>query len=245
MAILDGYQAPVVATWNSSTVLNTALTVPTAGFDTCVVTHIPSGTITAGVITFEVFDGATWLPVKCAQVNSYATNSTYMASSGSNAWQVPVSGFPQFRVRLSTQLAGTSPVALITIVTSSAPDTSVCTVGLDPNAITNTVAGASVSAQAALTVANVKTSQGNVYGVSVANPNASTIFLQFYNTAGTPTLGTGVVWFLAIPASTTLNIPPGLVPLANLATGIGIGAATTATGGTAPGTAPSVTIFYA
>jgi hypothetical protein len=107
-----------------------------------------------------------------------------------------------------------------------------------PYAATTSIAGS------ALTVANVKTSTGNVYGVSCAQTNASITYLQFYNTAGTPVLGTSVVWFLAIPPSGTLTIPTGAIALANFATGIGIGASTTPTGVGTPGVAPACTIFY-
>lgn len=105
-------------------------------------------------------------------------------------------------------------------------------------------AACSVSAQAALTVINVKASAGNVYGIHVFNGAAATTFLQFYNTAGVPTLGTAVVWSIGIPAGQSIVIPVGAIALANFATGIGIGAATTYAGAVAPATAPQVTIFF-
>jgi hypothetical protein len=106
------------------------------------------------------------------------------------------------------------------------------------------VAMAASIAGAALTVANVKASAGNVYGVSVYNPNATVTFLQFYNTAGVPTLGTGVVWFIAVPPTGAVNIPPGTFALGSFATGIGIGASTTATGVGTPGVPLNATVFY-
>lgn len=96
-----------------------------------------------------------------------------------------------------------------------------------------------------LTVSNIKTSAGNLYTICVTNPNASVIYIQFYNTTGTPTLGTSVVWSLPIAASSTVTISSGsALALANFTTGIGVGAATTATGSTAPGSAPSITAFF-
>jgi len=100
------------------------------------------------------------------------------------------------------------------------------------------------STTAALTVVNVKAAAGYVYGLSVANANASVIYIQFYNTSGTPVLGTSVVWSIAIPASSVLNIPPSAFALASFATGIGIGASNNVTGAGTAITAPSVTIFY-
>ncbi len=99
-----------------------------------------------------------------------------------------------------------------------------------------------VTGQSALTVANVKNAAGNLFGLFVVNPNASVIYIQFYNTASTPVLGTSVVWWVPIAAS---YCGPVQLPYAiNFTTGIGIGAATTATGGSAPATAPIVTEFY-
>ena len=131
-------------------------------------------------------------------------------------------------------------------IDQSVPGTS-NTVQISVAAPASITAGAAMTvsiAGSALTVANVKTSAGNIYGVSCAQTNASLTYVQFYNTAGTPTLGTSVVWFLAIPASGTLNIPPGTFALANFTTGIGIGASTTPTGVGTPGVAPACTVFY-
>jgi len=114
---------------------------------------------------------------------------------------------------------------------------------------TNAPATASAAActtgnAASLTVLNIKASAGNVYGVTVVNKTASVIYLQFYNTAGTPTLGTSVISWIPIAASATLVIPPGTLALANYATGIGIGASTTPTSTGTPATAPDVTIWF-
>jgi hypothetical protein len=131
----DAYLAPSTVAWASGTALNTALTVNTAGYDTVVVTAVLSGTITGGALTWELYDGVNWLGVKAPRTDSYQTDSTFTMSGapGNHAWQIPVAGFPQFRVRLSTALSGTSPGVSLTIITSSAPDTSIVTVGLDPS----------------------------------------------------------------------------------------------------------------
>ena len=133
IAMIDAYQAPSTLTWNSSTALNTTQTWNTAGMDTVALTISPSGTFTAGTITFEVYDGAAWIAVKCARLSSYNTDSTFTLTGASlQGWTVPAAGYPSFRVRLSQAITGTSPSALITAIVSSAPDTSICTVGLDP-----------------------------------------------------------------------------------------------------------------
>jgi len=109
---------------------------------------------------------------------------------------------------------------------------------------TDANAACSIKNAAALTVVNVKASAGNVYGITVVNKTASVIYLQFYNTAGTPTLGTSVVWWIPIAASATLVIAPNALALGNFATGIGIGASTTPTSTGTPATAPDVSVWY-
>ncbi len=101
---------------------------------------------------------------------------------------------------------------------------------------TASAAALSVSANAGLAVANVKASAGNLYAITVRNPNASVIYIQMYNTAGTPTLGTGVVWWVPIAV--------GPFALGNFSTGIGIGASTTANSTGTPVSAPDVVAHY-
>jgi len=143
---------------------------------------------------------------------------------------------------------GTTAVPVTAASTAAAANQAALNVSLSPNTglapTTNALFACSTGIAAALTVANIKASAGSVYGMSIANLTASTVYIQFYNTAGTPTLGTSVIWFVAVPASGTLTIPAGSIALANFATGIGIGASTTATSTGTPGTAPAVTIFY-
>jgi hypothetical protein len=98
---------------------------------------------------------------------------------------------------------------------------------------TSSAVALSSAAISASTTQNVKASAGNLYGVSWANTQAATVWLQFYNTASTPTCGTSVVFSLAVPSSGTLNIPPGAMALHNFSTGIGFCCGTTATGSTA------------
>ena len=147
-----------------------------------------------------------------------------------------------------TSLIGLLPTALgqgtmsqsLKVVVAS--DQSAVAVG--NNALT-TLAGACLAVtNAALTVVNVKSSAGNAYGLTVVNPNAGVIYLQFYNTAGTPTLGTGVIFSVPVAGLGVLVIPPGSLALGNFATGIGIGASTTAAAAGTPGSAPQVTVFY-
>jgi hypothetical protein len=96
---------------------------------------------------------------------------------------------------------------------------------------------------AATAATNVKSSAGNVYGWYGFNPNATTCFLQFYNSASA-TLGTSALHPFGILAGGSFNLAPGSLPLFNLSTAISTGETTTATGGTACGSAMTITILY-
>ena len=119
--------------WPYGTALNTEQTVNTAGMDTVIVTIIANASTTGGVITFEVYDGAAWLPIKAPTIIDYTTvGAITLTANYAKGFQVPVAGFPQFRARLSTVLAGASASVAVTSIVSSAPDVSLVTVGLDP-----------------------------------------------------------------------------------------------------------------
>jgi hypothetical protein len=81
----------------------------------------------------------------------------------------------------------------------------------------------------------------------VMNQVAGITWIQFFNTTGTPTLGTSVIFALPVPggAGTGLLIMmPGDFAIANFATGISWGAATAVNGASAPATAPQGVCFY-
>lgn len=62
---------------------------------------------------------------------------------------------------------------------------------------------------------NVKASAGQLYGWSISNTNAATLYVKLHNTAGTPTAGASVVYVIAIPGGGVSNI--------DLATGLAFG----------------------
>ncbi|MDE2470834.1 MAG: hypothetical protein KGL35_19330, partial [Bradyrhizobium sp.] len=186
MPIYDGYQAPSAVSWSSATAINTASAYPTQGYDTIVLTAVTTGTVTGGVLTFEVFDGVTWLACKGFRPDSYLSDSAFtLATATSRSWQFSIAGFTQFRTRLSTVISGAGAVSVTTIV-SSAPDVSGVTVGIDPNAPlpagTNTLGGimpvptsapsnaiTPVVTSAAASSLVLKASAGNLYGFEVTN----------------------------------------------------------------------------
>jgi len=94
--------------------------------------------------------------------------------------------------------------------------------------------------------ANIKATAGNFYGGVLGNAGISNCYLQLFNTAGTPTAGTGVVDSYMVQAGVTVVIPASILALTNYATGIGAAGATTDSGATTTGctTTFSVTLFY-
>jgi len=94
---------------------------------------------------------------------------------------------------------------------------------------------------------NIKASAGSLYGMFITNQVAAVTYIQFFNTAGSPTLGTSVIFSLAVPAGAgtgLLIMMPGDYAIANFATGIAWGAATAINGSSAPATAPVGVCFY-
>jgi hypothetical protein len=207
--MIDDYQAAATTTWTTSTTANTALTSPTSGYDTVIVTATigGSGTINAGSFVFEVYDGATWLPIKSPRIESYATDTTVVlkgvtsaVNTGLNAlaWQIPVAGFSQYRTRLTaaiTQASGTNTVT-ITHLVSSAPDTSLVTVGLDPS-------------QSVIPLAGIASQTGTATTTSaqVTFTSAPTKFFLIQNTAASGTL---YVNFGAAATTSSLALAPGV-----------------------------------
>ena len=90
---------------------------------------------------------------------------------------------------------------------------------------------------------SVKASAGNLYGFSITNETAAVAYIEFFNIASAPTLGTtAVVFAVKLPASSNITLSPGAIALMNFSTGLGFAVTTTENGSTTA----SVTgmIFY-
>ncbi len=111
----------------------------------------------------------------------------------------------------------------------------------------STAAGTALSASVKATVTasvNVKASAGNVYGVSVANGAAAVCWVQFINSASAGTLGTAVIFSVALPSSGVVTISPGTFALGNFSSGIAVGVASSTNSSTACGTGANLTVWY-
>lgn len=118
------YNASSTATWTTATSLNTTLAQNTQGIGTATVTAVETGTTTtAGALTFEVYDGTNWWAVRGQQEGGSPLYSSYTLVNNTNvAWKFNVSGYQQFRVRLSTAITGTGSPQVVLIMQTIAID---------------------------------------------------------------------------------------------------------------------------
>lgn len=130
--VANAWGAPVVTAWGTATAVNAAASVMTAGYDTVIVTLAAGAGLAGGQVVFEAFDGVNWIGIKAPTITDYTTTGAVVTpvAGSSKGYQVPVAGFPQFRVRLAS--AVTAGTLTVTTIVSSAPDVSLVTVGLDP-----------------------------------------------------------------------------------------------------------------
>jgi len=265
--MVTGNVAQATASWTSATSSNTALTLTTTNYNTVLLTEVCTSTLTGGVITFEVSDDNfvnITLPIfGTRNVNGGNFDLSFTFGVNSNGWQFNVAGYSQWRARLSTVISGTGTCTLhaqaTTAVTASGAvvllsanqTNTVSAAGSVANATTNATGQVNTSVQTSLTTAVVvKASSGNVYGFIATNGSTTTAcYLEFMNVASSPTLGTGAVFSIPIPVSSStapanvIAMPTDLA-MSNFSTGISVGMATAYNGSTACGTAGQVTIFY-
>ncbi len=97
-------------------------------------------------------------------------------------------------------------------------------------------------ANAVGTATNIKSSAGNLFGMSLLNNNAATVFVEFFDAASVTLGTTAVKSVFVIPASGTLTVPPDALAFSNHATQIFI-AAVTAYNGSTTGSVTG-TVFY-
>jgi len=230
LPIYDAFQAPTTTSWANTTALNTAVTVTTAGYDTVIFTVVPTSALTAGAVTFEAYDGFNWVTIKAPRTDSYLTDATFTLSGnpGQHSWQVPVAGYPQARVRLSTAMTGTGSTTIVSIV-SSAPDTSLVTVGLDPTsplpAGTNTLGNVGVLPYTGVQtpVANSATAAATAIAPVLAAQAGKTNYIAGFEITGGGATAASVItatitgtattlsYAIPIPAGVTLGINPVIV----------------------------------
>jgi len=112
----------VTTVWDQTAAVNSVLVENIPGAGCGVVSFNVSGTLTAGVITFEVSDnGTNFYPIPGLVQSTFAIFNNWQPSFGSDvAMQINVAGFQFWRFRLSTVLTGTGNV---TVLANTFPNT--------------------------------------------------------------------------------------------------------------------------
>jgi len=174
-------------------------------------------------------DNVNWVAIKLLTTGSYVDNnaSTTTSSTG-QIWTGPVQ-FRYFRVRATpftsnASLAGTLELYAIPPalpITNPSVLVQATALGLGTNDY-HLISTATTNAN------NVQASNGQVYGYDIGNNGASDAYVKLYNTAGTPTAGSGTpfrVIYVPKGSRASFHSTTGL----QMSTGIGL----TITGGAA------------
>ncbi|HUD06475.1 MAG TPA: hypothetical protein VMR34_01175 [Candidatus Saccharimonadales bacterium] len=112
----DVFAQPVAssAAWTSATSNNTALTVSSlSGYGTIIVSFVASGTLTAGGVNFEAYDGTNWWPAPMQRGNTFTLETTYTLTGANQIWYGDIAGFQQYRVRLNPVITGSGTANII------------------------------------------------------------------------------------------------------------------------------------
>jgi hypothetical protein len=258
--ITGNQTAASAGTWTSATTVNTAVTIATTNLNTVTVTMSNTASMTGGVLTFEVSpdSGTTWFPIAMARIDSFTVETTYTLSTVANrAWTTSIDAFTNFRVRLSTTIAGTGTATvlvaaqlfaiepIITVgqsVAASLQTTATLAAGTNlvgkVNLTTQATGGATsftLISTASTNSTLVKASAGTLYMLTATNNSATVAFLKMYNKATAPTVGTDVpVLTYLLPANGGVMVP---VPSTGVSFSTGIGFALTGLATTADTTA--------
>jgi len=93
--------------WNSSTPSQSVMEVDALGYTCVAVSYVKSGDISAGTIVFEASDDAVnWYPVNAVEIGSLSPALNYALSGTNKFWQIGISGFITFRIRLGVAITG-------------------------------------------------------------------------------------------------------------------------------------------
>jgi hypothetical protein len=113
------------ATWNQNTAAGGSGTGATVsgyawGYQSALITYQNTGTVSAGTVTWEGWDGYNWYVMPTALGTTAATiATTYTLTTGSAYFYANIDGFSQFRTRLSVAITGSGSV-LVNINLSAA-----------------------------------------------------------------------------------------------------------------------------
>lgn len=187
--------------------------------------HVRGGTVAAvgANLSFEAsvdstngIDG-TWFGLSAVRTNA----NTIEQSSGAlglgigvgnpYAWRVNVANINYVRVRVNAITSGTvfALISASTAMAEVAPGIGSHAVTLSNGTVTNTPTNPTaynLVSTASANAANVKSTAGNLYEITVSNVTATAAFVKLYNKATAPTVGTDVP-ILTIPAAAGATVP--------------------------------------
>lgn len=239
----------------SATTINTAATVTgCGGYGTAFISYTPSGSVTAGVVTFEGWDGVQWKAFQAKRNGAFNMESTYTLTGAQQVWQAVIAGFSQIRVRLSTLMTGTgaAPFIIAAVGTENITDiavgqTSASALNGSMNLTPLNGGGWTPFPLVGLTNTPVliHAGAGKFGGAILMNVSSATGYLEIFDaaTAGAVTLGTTLA-NLHIPLPVNATPANGSAMLIELANGAKVSNGIVAAWVTAPNgsTAPSQTL---
>lgn len=118
--ISPNQDAELTASWTNATSNNAALIIPVSQRSTVTVSFNPSGTISAGTVSFEVTqDNSTWKPKIGVREDGSGADLSYSLSGAAQSWTFAVAGYVNFRVRLSPVITGSGTVIFGAIAQST------------------------------------------------------------------------------------------------------------------------------
>jgi hypothetical protein len=205
-------------TWTSSTGVSATTQISIAGMSTTTVAIQMTGSVTGGVIAFQVStDGVNWFQVQGASPSGFGVNTLWGPAVGNIVMQFNVTGFNYFRTELTSILVGTGSVEIVqqvgtlsiaNLVTVGQPFGQYNHTTLDDSAggnAVNTVVKGTQGARA-LTTQDIKDS-GRSYltltATAAAGVTAETLFSLSENRAG---MVTAAVTSYTITSGKTLRI---------------------------------------
>jgi hypothetical protein len=211
LAYNSGTLSGTTQAWTSATATNTTWTLPLNGQNNVQVGFVVSGTVSAGVIAFQVSqDGANWLPIQGAQASAYNAVTSWNSTLGTSSFEFDTAGFAYLRVNLTTPITGSGTVTFI-IQSSQVSLEPVPTVGQSNAALLNaTVVGTTLTkgtqGSTGFSVQELKDAGRTAVTLSataVAGVTSETIFSLSQNKGGTVTTG---VTSYTITSGKTLRI---------------------------------------
>ncbi len=174
----------------------------------------------SGTVSFQSSnDGVTWV----SSAAMLPAGGAYVSSATANGqWIVPVTG-KFMRARATAYASGSiaasvvgsyeaAPILSVNVLALSTSTSMVGDVGVGARATTtNSTLRAKISSAASTNANFIKAAAGRLYGMTLANTNASWRFLRIYNKTTAPVVGTDIpVLVVGLPPGSTTVIPDNI-----------------------------------